>query len=85
MIEDIEKNIELIEKEKQKYLDGTLDGDSDENVDVEEMEFSLTEDEINEWIVKLTELKVEKTPIELEVDEENILKINYEEEEEENE
>ena len=79
MIEDIEKNIELIEKEKQEYLDGELDGDSDEDVDVEEMEFSLTEDEIEEWIVKLTELRVEKTPIELEVDEENILKINYEE------
>ena len=46
MIEDIEKNIELIEKEKQEYLDGELDGDSDEDVDVEEMEFSLTEDEV---------------------------------------
>ena len=57
--------------------------DVDEDVNVEETEFSLTKDEIEEWIIKLTELKVEKNPIELEVDEENSLKINYEENEDE--
>ena len=85
-MEDIEGNIKALEEEKQEYLDEhpreETDDETEENVEVEEIEFSLTEDEINEWIVKLTELKVEKTPIELEVDEENILKINYEESEE---
>jgi len=57
--------------------------DVDEDVNVEETEFSLTKDEIEDWIIKLTELKVEKNPIELEVDEENSLKINYEENEDE--
>jgi hypothetical protein len=53
----------------------------EENINLEEMEFSLTEDEIEEWINKLTELKENKNSIELEIDEENILKINFEEEE----
>lgn len=86
MTEDIEKNLEAIEREKEEYLSKHPE-DSDEEeiseeVDVEETEFSLTEDEIDEWIVKLTELKVEKNPIELEVDEGSVLKINYEEDEE---
>ena len=66
-MEDIEKNVELIEKEKQEYLDEHPDGESEvegeKEVNVEETEFSLTEDEIEEWIIKLTELKVEKNPI----------------------
>lgn len=90
MTEDIEKNIELIEKEKQEFLEtwNFPEEDSEEteeleDVEVEETELGLTEDEIDEWIVKLTELKVEKNPIELEIDEKNILKINFEESEEE--
>jgi len=82
------KDIELIEKEKQEYLKnhpeelGVQDdtNESKEEIDVDEMEFSLTKEEIEDWIIKLTELKVEKNPIELEVDEKNSLKINYEEE-----
>jgi len=95
--ENIAKNIELIEKEKQEYLgkysdeeapkgvpslNENINKEGKEDVEVDEMEFSLTEDEIEEWIIKLTELKVEKNPIELEVDEENSLKINYEGDEE---
>ena len=49
-------------------------------IDSEQMEFSLTEEEINEWIIKLTELKFHKNPVELDVDEENSLLINFEEE-----
>ncbi len=90
MTEDIEKNIEALEKEKQEFLEnGEIEEDSceetedvEEEINVDETEFSLTENEIDEWIVKLTELKVEKNPIELEVDEKNVLKINFEENEE---
>jgi hypothetical protein len=88
MTEDIEKNIEALEKEKQEFLAGNLEEDSceetedvEEEINVDETEFSLTEEEIEEWIIKLTELKVEKNPVELEVDEKNVLKINFEEEE----
>ncbi len=49
----------------------------------EDIEFSLTEDEINEWIIKLTELKFHKNSIELEVDDENGLVINFQESEDE--
>jgi len=81
--ENLENNVEAIEKEKKEYLENNSEEDeNEEEIDVEETEFSLTKEEIDEWIVKLTELKVEKNPIELEVDEETILKINYEEEEE---
>ena len=85
--EDLQKNIELIEEEKEEYLENNSEEDKgegveEEEINVEETEFSLTREEIEEWIVKLTELKVEKNPIELEVDEEMILKINYDGEEE---
>jgi hypothetical protein len=86
-MEDIEKNIEAIEKEKKEFLEnGEIEEDSeeeleDEEVEVNEMEFSLTESEIDEWINELTRLKEEKSSIELFIDEENDLKINFEEEE----
>ncbi len=50
-----------------------------EDVEVEETEISLTESEIGEWIIKLTELKDSKNLIEFDIDAENILKINFEE------
>lgn len=50
-----------------------------EDVDIEVTEFSLTDDEINEWLLALMKLKEEKGSIELEVDDETSLKINYEE------
>ena len=51
--------------------------------EVEVFEFSLNEDEINELIVKLVELKQMKTEIDFEVDDDNDLLIHYEDDEEE--
>ena len=59
------------EEENEKMIEG------------EQMEFSLTEEEVNEWIIKLTELKFHKNPVELDVDDENSLVINFEESSEE--
>ncbi len=57
------------------------DSEKEEMQEVEEIEFSITDDEINEWINELTRLKEEKEPINLQIDEELFLKINFEEEE----
>ena len=80
MEENIEKNIEALEEEKEEYLEKH----PDEDVEVEEIEFGLDEDEIDEWINELTRLKEEKGNIILNVDEETDLKINFEESSEEN-
>lgn len=48
--------------------------------EVEELEFGLTESEIDEWINELNRLKIEKVSIGLDIDEGNSLKINYEDE-----
>ena len=49
--------------------------------EVEEIEFSLPQNEIDEWINELTRLKEEKEPAVLFIDDELYLKINPEEEE----
>ena len=54
--ENIQKNIEAIEKEKQEYLE-------EQEIDVDVMEFSLMEEEIDELIAKLQLLKETKEPI----------------------
>jgi hypothetical protein len=54
-----------------------------EETEVEEIEFSMSEDEIDEWISELMKLKEEKGQVVLSVDDETDLKINYEENEEE--
>ena len=74
----MQENIKAIEKEKQEYLEEHSEK-TNEEINVDETEFSLTESEINEWIIKLIKLKEQKNPIELEIDEENILKINFDE------
>ena len=53
-----------------------------EGEEVEVFEFSLDEDEINELIVKLVELKQTKGKIDFEIDNENDLTIHYEDDEE---
>ena len=65
------------EEEKNEMLD--------EEVEVEVLEFALGEEDINELIEKLTELKDKKNPIEFDIDEENQLLINFEEELEDDE
>ncbi len=62
-----------------------MEEENENMIDGEQMEFSLTEDEVNEWIVKLTELKFHKNPVELDIGEENSLVINFEESSEEDE
>ncbi|MFH1585783.1 MAG: hypothetical protein ABIB79_03380 [archaeon] len=62
-----EENLELNEDERE--------------VDV--LEFSLDDNEIDEFIEKLSALKITKTNISFEVDDENELLINYEENEDE--
>jgi len=75
--ENTEKNIEALEEEKTEYLEEH----PEEDVEVEEIEFSLDEDEIEDWINELRLLKEEKTPITLNVDDETDLKISFEDEE----
>jgi hypothetical protein len=62
-----------------------VEEENQETVEGEQTEFGLTEDEINEWIIKLTELKFHKNSIELEIDDENNLLINFQEDSEEEE
>lgn len=49
----------------------------EEGTEVEVMEFSLYEEEIDELIEKLQELKQTKESIDFDIDEENALKIDY--------
>ena len=77
-MEEIDKSIVALEEEKEEYLEEH----PDEDVEVEEIEFGLSESEIDEWINELTLLKEEKGHITLSVDEDTDLKINFEEDEE---
>lgn len=80
--ENLEKDIQAIESEKKAFLEGKdVDSSEDEEREVEETEFSLTSEEIDEWLEKLIELRENKSSIELDVDNETSLKINYEESE----
>jgi len=79
--ENTDENIEAIEEEKQDYLEEH----PEEDVEVEEIEFSLDEEEIEDWINELRLLKEEKTPITLNVDDETDLKINFDESKDEEE
>jgi hypothetical protein len=56
--------------------------EEDEEVDVEILEFALGNEEIDEFISKLNELKQTKKSIEFEIDDENELLIHHEENEE---
>ena len=73
MNKETKENIEAIEREKEEYLE-----ESDE--ETEEIEFGLSEGEIDEWINELSRLKEEKKQIEFYIDANTLLKINYEEE-----
>lgn len=58
------------------------DKETDEEIDIEILEFALGDEEIDELISKLNELKQTKKSIEFEIDEENELLIHHEEDEE---
>lgn len=57
------------------------DEEQNEEVEVDVTEISLSEDEINEWIEKLEELKETKNPVTLELDDENEVEVYYQENE----
>lgn len=57
----------------------------DEMVDIDVWEFSLDEDEIDEFIEKLQELKQTKTSFNFDVDETNEVQVNYAHSEEDSE
>ena len=68
-----------MEKEEQN------ENNEEEFEDVEVWEFALDEEEIDELIQKLNELKTSKTNFEFDIDEDNILKINHIDSEEDDE
>ena len=83
----IDKDIEAIEKERQAYEadpDGfdeenkDSDEESEEEREVEVLEFALNDDEIDEFIEKLNELKESKGSFDFEIDDENELHVSYE-------
>ena len=76
--ENLNENINLEEKEEETE-------EAEEETEIEETEISLTEGEIDDWIVKLDGLKETKQSIILEIDDETELKINFEEDDDENE
>ncbi len=57
-----------------------MTNDDEEIIEIEEeeeIEFEMTESEIDEWISELTRLKEEKNSAELFIDDELSLRINY--------
>ena len=68
-------------------LEGTKEKETgnEEEKEIEVFEFSLNEEEINELIVKLVELKLTKGEIDFEIDDDNDLLIRYDDEEEDDE
>jgi len=62
-----------------------INNEETEEKDVEVMEFSLMDEEIEELIDKLHLLKETKEPVQFEIDDGNELIINYEESDEEDE
>ena len=70
-------NFENKEKEKETG--------NEEEKEIEVFEFSLNEEEINELIVKLVELKLTKGEIDFEIDDDNDLLIRNDDEEEDEE
>ena len=55
-----------------------IESENTEEVDVDVMEFALNEQEIDELIAKLNELKQTKKEINFEIDDENEFLIKYE-------
>jgi hypothetical protein len=73
--EDIDEDEEEIEEDEE------IEEEMESNI--EEIEFGLSNEEIEKWISELIKLKEEKENIGLQIDNDLFLKINYVEEEEE--
>ena len=68
-------------KTKMNFENKEKENGNEEEKEIEVFEFSLNEEEINELIVKLVELKLTKGEIDFEIDDDNDLLIRYEDEE----
>jgi hypothetical protein len=67
-------------KEVKHAMDGSVISNTDSDVedkDVEILEFSLDEEEIDELMLKLNELKESKTSFNFDIDDENELAIHF--------
>jgi len=72
----------LLRKMEEKFYKHKSEDEGEEQ-EYELMEFSIDDEEINEFIDKLQNLKETKEKIHFDIDEENSLLINYEESDEE--
>lgn len=86
--ENLQENLDAIEAEKKEFLetgnfpeDNTEEQEEEKEVDVEVIEFSLSDEEIDELIDKLKEIKENKGHFHFEIDDENELFIHHEEDE----
>ncbi len=75
-VPSVEEEINTEGKEHRENLSDENEEES-ENVAVDVTEIFLDEEEINEWIIKLKLLQASKEPINLDIDDENELLINY--------
>ena len=75
--EDTEEELGEEEAEDDEYIEEEI------SEEFEEIEFDMTEGDIDEWISELIRLKDEKGHINLQIDEDLFLKINYDGETEE--
>jgi hypothetical protein len=66
--------------EEEKVAELEIEEDSDE---VEEIEFNMSDEEIDEWINELMILKEERKFVHLQIDDSLVLKVNYEDIDEE--
>ena len=76
--EDTDDDDEEIDDEE---IDEDVNEEIEENI--EEIEFDMSNEEIDEWINELMKLKEEQESINLQIDNDLFLKINYVEEEKE--
>ena len=82
-VEEIDEDIDEGNDEDDSDSEDADEEETEEEFDVEVLEFSLGEEDINELIEKLEQLREMKIPIEFDIDEENQLLINFEEDDEE--
>ena len=79
---DVEEDEEDESKEDEEKETKEDEADEESESDVEVLEFSLSEEEIDEWISNLIKLKKQKQQVTLEIDSESELLIHYGEDEE---
>ncbi len=78
--EEIEEEDDDLEEEHEDVGDDQNEEKDTEEENFEEIEFTMTEKDINEWIRELTRLKQEKDTAILSIDDELYLKADYDDE-----